>query len=140
MAANKKSKILIAGGGIGGITALLALRQRGIEAELFEQAKAFSQVGAGLQVSGNATKILRTLGLGEALAKVAYYPQGRDYRAWDSGDRLYYTPLGARAEERFSAASARKASGSAAVSNGLSRTTTASRCIWPTVRPRPATS
>jgi salicylate hydroxylase len=103
MAANKKNKILIAGGGIGGITALLALRQRGIEAELFEQAKAFSQVGAGLQVSGNATKILRTLGLGEALAKVAYYPQGRDYRAWDSGDRLYYTPLGARAEERFGA-------------------------------------
>jgi salicylate hydroxylase len=36
MAANKKNKILIAGGGIGGITALLALRQRGIEAELFE--------------------------------------------------------------------------------------------------------
>jgi len=57
-------KILIAGGGIGGITALLALRQRGIEAELFEQAAAFTQVGAGLQVSGNATRILRTLGLG----------------------------------------------------------------------------
>src|ERR1700753_3789928 len=84
--ANNKNRILIAGGGIGGITALLALRQRGIEAELFEQAKAFSQVGAGLQVSGNATKILRTLGLGEALAKVAYYPQGRDYRDWNSGE------------------------------------------------------
>jgi salicylate hydroxylase len=41
--------------------------------------------------------------LGEALAKVAYYPQGRDYRAWDSGDRLYYTPLGERAEQRFGA-------------------------------------
>lgn len=101
--ANKKNKILIAGGGIGGITALLALRQRGIDAELFEQAAAFGQVGAGLQVSGNATKILRALGLGEALARVAYYPQGRDYRAWDSGDRLYYTPLGERAETRFGA-------------------------------------
>jgi len=96
-------KILIAGGGIGGITALLALRQRGIEAELFEQAAAFTQVGAGLQVSGNATRILRTLGLGEALARVAYYPEGRDYRAWDSGDRLYYTPLGKRAEVHFGA-------------------------------------
>jgi salicylate hydroxylase len=101
--ANKKNKVLIAGGGIGGITALLALRQRGIDAELFEQTAAFGQVGAGLQVSGNATKILRALGLGEALAKVAYYPQGRDYRAWDSGDRLYYTPLGERAEQRFGA-------------------------------------
>src|SRR6185312_3195720 len=101
--ARNNLKILIAGGGIGGITALLALRQRGIEAELFEQAAAFGQVGAGLQVSGNATKILRALGLGEALAKIAYYPQGRDYRAWDSGDRLYYTPLGERAEQRFGA-------------------------------------
>jgi salicylate hydroxylase len=98
-----KIKVLIAGGGIGGITALLALRQRGIAAELFEQAAAFGQVGAGLQVSGNATRILRTLGLGDALAKVAYYPDGRDYRAWDTGDRLYYTPLGERAEARFGA-------------------------------------
>jgi salicylate hydroxylase len=98
-----KSKVLIAGGGIGGITALLALRQRGIAAELFEQATAFGQVGAGLQVSGNATRVLRVLGLGAALARVAYYPQGRDYRAWDNGDRLYYTPLGERAEAHFGA-------------------------------------
>jgi salicylate hydroxylase len=103
MRGTKNFKILIAGGGIGGITALLALRQRGIDAELFEQAAAFSQVGAGLQVSGNATRILRTLGLGEALARVAYYPEGRDYRAWDTGDRLYYTPLGQRAEAHFGA-------------------------------------
>src|SRR5712671_1914050 len=96
-------KILIAGGGIGGITLALALRQRGIEALLFEQAKAFSQVGAGIQISANATRILRTLGLGEALARVAVYPEGRDYRAWDDGDRLYYTPLGERAEAYFGA-------------------------------------
>src|SRR5262245_35632949 len=101
--AKKNLKILIAGGGIGGITALLALRQRGVDAELFEQAAAFAQVGAGLQVSGNATRVLRTLGLGDALARVAYYPEGRDYRAWDTGERLYYTPLGERAEARFGA-------------------------------------
>src|SRR6202021_2078625 len=103
VASKNKNKVLIAGGGIGGITALLALRQRGIDAELFEQAAAFGQVGAGLQVSGNAPRILRALGLGDALARVTYYPQGRDYRAWDSGDRLYFTPLGERAEERFGA-------------------------------------
>jgi salicylate hydroxylase len=99
----KNLKILIAGGGIGGITALLSLRQRGIEALLFEQAEAFRQVGAGIQISANATRILRTLGLGEALARVAVYPEGRDYRAWDDGDRLYYTPLGERAEAYFGA-------------------------------------
>jgi salicylate hydroxylase len=98
-----KNKVLIAGGGIGGITALLALRRRGIAAELFEQAAAFTQVGAGLQVSCNATRVLRTLGLGDVLARVTYYLEGRDYRAWDNGDRLYYTPLGKRAEAHFAA-------------------------------------
>jgi salicylate hydroxylase len=96
-------KVLIVGGGIGGITTLLALRQRGIDAELFEQAEAFRQVGAGIQISSNATRILRTLGLGDALARVAVYPEGRDYRAWDEGERLYYTPLGKRAEAHFGA-------------------------------------
>jgi len=62
-------KVLIAGGGIGGITAMLALRQRGIEVQLFEQAAAFRQVGAGLQVSSNAARILLKLGLGEALKR-----------------------------------------------------------------------
>ena len=91
-------KVLIVGGGIGGITAMLALRQRGIEAQLFEQAAAFGQVGAGLQVSSNAACILIRLGLGEALKRVATYPDGRDYRGWDTGERLYYTPLGQKAE------------------------------------------
>jgi salicylate hydroxylase len=99
----KNLKVLIAGGGIGGITTALALRQCGIDALLFEQAEAFRQVGAGIQISSNATRILRRLGLGEALARVAVYPEGRDYRAWDVGERLYYTPLGARAEEHFGA-------------------------------------
>jgi len=72
-------KVLIAGGGIGGITAMLALRQRGIDVQLFEQAAAFGQVGAGIQVSSNAARILLKLGLGEALKRVATYPEGRNY-------------------------------------------------------------
>jgi 2-polyprenyl-6-methoxyphenol hydroxylase-like FAD-dependent oxidoreductase len=96
-------KVLIAGGGIGGITAMLALRQRGIDVQLFEQAAAFRQVGAGLQVSSNAARILLKLGLGEALKRVATYPEGRDYRGWDTGERLYYTPLGQKAEAHFGA-------------------------------------
>jgi len=94
-------KVLIAGGGIGGITAMLALRQRGIDIQLFEQAAAFGQVGAGFQVSSNAARILLKLGLGEALKRVATYPDGRDYRGWDTGERLYYTPLGQKAEAHF---------------------------------------
>src|SRR5258708_19137191 len=91
-------RVLIVGGGIGGITAMLALRQRGIDAQLFEQAAAFGQVGAGLQISSNAARILLRLGLGEALKRVATYPEGRDYRGWDTAERLYYTPLRQKAE------------------------------------------
>jgi salicylate hydroxylase len=96
-------RVLISGGGIGGITTALALRQRGIDAQLFEQADAFREVGAGIQLSANATRVLRTLGLGEALAGVAVYPEGRDYRAWDTGERVFWTPLGERAEAHFGA-------------------------------------
>ena len=94
-------RVLVVGGGIGGITTVLALRQRGVDVQLYEQAAAFGQVGAGLQISSNAAKILLKLGLGEALKQVATYPEGRDYRGWDTAERLYYTPLGQKAEAHF---------------------------------------
>jgi salicylate hydroxylase len=96
-----KLKVLVVGGGIGGITCMLALRQRRVTAELFEQAAAFAQVGAGIQVSSNATRILLKLGLGSLLKNVATCPEARDYRAWDTGERVYYTPLGRQAEANF---------------------------------------
>ena len=76
----------IARGGTGGITTALALRQRGITALLFEHAAAFREVGTGSPLSANATRVLRKLGLGEALARVAVYPTGRAYYAWDIGE------------------------------------------------------
>ena len=96
-----RMKVLVVGGGIGGITCMLALRQRGVDSQLFEQAAAFGQVGAGIQVSSNAARILLKLGLGPALKKVATYPEARDYRGWDTGERLYYTQLGQKAEAHF---------------------------------------
>jgi salicylate hydroxylase len=96
-------RILIVGGGVGGITTVLALRQRGIEARLFEQAPAFRHVAAGIQISANATRILQRLGLGDALARVAVYPEARAYYAWDTAEHLYSTPLGQVAEAHFGA-------------------------------------
>jgi salicylate hydroxylase len=103
MMPGRKPKVLIVGGGIGGLTTALALKFRGIDALLFEQAAAFREVGAGIQLSCNATRILTALGVGEALAGIAVYPEGRDYRAWDTGERLFWTPLGKRAEMTFGA-------------------------------------
>ena len=51
----------------------------------------------------NATRVLRRLGLESALARVAVYPEGRDYRAWDTGERVFWTPLGEQAEVHFGA-------------------------------------
>jgi len=59
--------ILIIGGGIGGLTAAVALRQRGAEVRVFEQAEAIREVGAGIQVSPNGMRVLDALGLGDAV-------------------------------------------------------------------------
>ncbi|WP_116597131.1 FAD-dependent monooxygenase [Primorskyibacter marinus] len=61
------SKIAIVGGGIGGLAAALALRAKGAEVCVFEQAEALSEVGAGLQVSPNGMRVLEALGVAEAL-------------------------------------------------------------------------
>ncbi len=58
-------KVAIVGGGIGGLVLALALRERGISFELFEQAEELCEVGAALALSGNGTRELRRLGLGE---------------------------------------------------------------------------
>ena len=55
--------ITIIGAGIGGLALAAALRQRGIVVEIYEQASAFARVGSGIQMSPNAMRVLRSLGL-----------------------------------------------------------------------------
>ena len=95
--------ILIAGGGIGGITTALCLRARGVPFELFEQADAFREVGAGIQLSANVVRILVKLGLGDSLARIGVRPEGLEVRSWQSGERILWTPLGDVAEKHFGA-------------------------------------
>jgi salicylate hydroxylase len=56
--------ILIAGAGIGGLTAALALLRRGIDVDVYEQAAELREVGAGLQLSANGTRVFHALGVG----------------------------------------------------------------------------
>ena len=93
--------ILIAGGGIGGLTAALALARRGFDVQLFEKAEAFGEVGAGIQLSANATRVLFALGLGDALESIAFLPQTVQMRHWRSGRVLSKNTLGATATARF---------------------------------------
>src|SRR3989449_5602403 len=73
--------VLIAGGGIGGLTAALALLRSGCDVDVYEQAAELTEVGAGLQLAANGTRVLHELGIGEQLK------QRRDLEAVRSRDR-----------------------------------------------------
>ncbi|HYO51213.1 FAD-dependent monooxygenase [Archangium sp.] len=96
-------RILIVGGGIGGLTAALALRRAGFEPVVFEQAHALQPVGAGIQLSPNATRALIQLGYGAGLRAIASSPQALEARSWRSGRRIFSTPLGERCLEAYGA-------------------------------------
>lgn len=90
---------VVVGGGIGGLTAALALRRAGLTVQVVEQAKKLKEVGAGLQLSPNATRIIRDLGLLPALEKVAVAPRALDVRDGRTGRtlaRTEYAPAAAR--------------------------------------------
>ena len=73
----RKLRIALMGGGLGGLTAALALARNGFERHVFEQASELREVGAGITLSRNATKVLRALGLEEEL-KTRGLRVGRD--------------------------------------------------------------
>ncbi|WP_020185530.1 FAD-dependent monooxygenase [Methylopila sp. 73B] len=95
--------VLIAGAGIGGLTLALALAQRGLASEVFERASALDEVGAGVQLAPNASRILDELGLGPALDAVCCRPEGVVISDAPSGRALKTIPLGAAAERRWGA-------------------------------------
>ena len=94
--------ILIAGAGIGGLTAALALAQHGFRVVILEKSKRLEETGAGIQPSPNASRIFIKLGLGEALKQTAVAPDAiRIMRS--SGKLIVEAPLGPAAEFRFGA-------------------------------------
>jgi salicylate hydroxylase len=94
-------RVLIAGGGIGGLAAALALIRRGCEVEVHEQAPELKEVGAGLQLSPNGTRVLYALGVGEALRALSCEAEGKEIRIWNTGETWKLFDLGAVAIERY---------------------------------------
>ena len=90
----KAGKVLIAGGGIGGLTAALCLARVGFRAAVFEQTARFEELGAGLQISPNGARVLHHLGLAAALDACAFLPLGTEIRSWRSGKVVSASPLG----------------------------------------------
>src|SRR5436190_22600983 len=99
----KDLSIAIVGAGIGGLATAAALRRLGIDSQVYEQADAFTRVGAGIQQSPNAVKVHRGLGIEERLRAVAFAPTSSLNRDAFSGKVTNDHPLGRAVEERYGA-------------------------------------
>lgn len=97
-------RILIAGAGIAGLAAALALARKGHEIQLIEQAAALEEVGAGLQLGPNAMRVLDALGVGGAVAAVGQAPAAITMRDGRSAREILKIPLGDAARRRWGAA------------------------------------
>ncbi len=95
--------ILIAGAGIGGLTAAIGLARAGHRVEIVEQAPALSDIGAGLQISPNAARVLIGLGLGDRLADSATIPDAVSVRSGRTDREIASMPLGQAMAFRFGA-------------------------------------
>jgi salicylate hydroxylase len=91
----------IIGAGIGGLTAALALLQRGFDVEVYEQAPELKEVGAGIQISSNGTHVLYALGLKDALDRVQVLPSRREIRHWSTGETWNWFELGTATAQRY---------------------------------------
>jgi salicylate hydroxylase len=87
-------KVAIVGGGIGGLVLALALRERGISVEVYEQADELREIGAAVALSANGTRELRRLGVGEQIESVSVVPSALVIRRWDSGEIIADHPMG----------------------------------------------
>ena len=96
-------KVAIVGGGVGGLTAAIALARAGIDVEVLEQTPAISQVGASLQLGPNALRLLDELGLLPELRRIGVLPDAVELVRWDDGSLLLRSPLGPAMEEHFGA-------------------------------------
>ncbi|MFL6932993.1 MAG: FAD-dependent monooxygenase, partial [Xanthobacteraceae bacterium] len=95
------SRMAIVGGGIGGLTAALALLRRGIDVDVYEQAPELKEVGAGVQISSNGTRVLYALGLQEAVERISSIPTAKEIRLWSTGQTWKLFDLGAISIELY---------------------------------------
>jgi salicylate hydroxylase len=101
MAADKAADVIIIGGGIGGLAAALGLLRRGIDVEVYEQAPELKEIGAGIQISANGTRVLHALGLKDALARVQVVAAGKQIRLWSTGQTWKLFDLGEASVELY---------------------------------------
>jgi 6-hydroxynicotinate 3-monooxygenase len=95
--------IAVIGAGMGGLATAAALVRVGIDVTVYEQARKFARLGAGIQVGCNAMHVLRELGLEQRMRREAFYPRSWNNRDWCTGDVRYDQIFGPSAEQKYGA-------------------------------------
>src|SRR5262245_16260955 len=89
----KVQRVAVVGAGIGGLSAAIALIQRGFDVTVYEQADQMGEIGAGIQLSPNASRVLIALGLDRAFEAIAFEPDRHVVRNWKSGGIVSATQM-----------------------------------------------
>src|SRR5256714_7814981 len=97
-----KLPVIIAGGGLGGLAAALALARKGFKSIVLEQAPQFGEIGAGIQIAPNAWHCLDALGVGALVKKEAVFIEHLLMMDGVSGEKVIDIPLDKRFAKRFS--------------------------------------
>ena len=100
----RTTRIAIIGAGLGGATVGAFLQRAGFQARLYEQARAFERIGAGIHVSANVMKVLRSLDAERWLSEIGIHPDAFTSRKWDTGEILFELPLGEIGDAKYGAA------------------------------------
>lgn len=96
-------KIAVIGGGIGGLSAALQLLKAGFDVHVYEQAPRITELGAGIQISPNASRLLHRLGLRPEMDRIGVLPVAVHQRRWDDASTLQRAPVGPEVEATFGA-------------------------------------
>ncbi|MEP1552923.1 MAG: FAD-dependent monooxygenase [Paraglaciecola sp.] len=97
------TKIVIAGAGIGGLCAALAMSKKGCDVAVYEQSAELSEVGAGLQLSPNAMHVLAGLNVADEIKALGFQPSAAVMRHYQTGAHYFSVPLGAQATQKYGA-------------------------------------
>ena len=103
MTRKQLEQVVVGGGGIGGLAAALVCARQGVPVQLLERAAQLSEVGAGIQIGPNVTRILQAWGLGDALAQVAAFPKRLQARDAQTGQVLGSLRLAERSQNLYGA-------------------------------------
>ncbi|MGK3943253.1 FAD-dependent monooxygenase [Streptomyces caeruleatus] len=96
-------RAIVVGAGIGGLTAALSLRRAGHDVTLVERSRHLTEIGAGIQLAPNATRVLRRLDLLDAVAEHSTRPAHLSFRTWSDGSEICRYVIGPEAEAEFGA-------------------------------------